>query len=185
MFCSDDNIMHHCPVHQSTLILFHLLFAAPVQRIDQTKKHGASNEGTVVEPSRLSAVLIHFTLLTTVATPVCLQQPLFSHDKDSLSPPRPSWLELLPYVAFVSTHCIPTVGQTLRLMPFLLKESAATTGLCEFWHSGCLPGNVPSRFCVCCSGPIGFADVSCWFSVILSHVIAVQFLHKAGVLSQI
>lgn len=90
---------------------------------------------------------------------------------------------LLPYVAVVSTVCFPTVGQTLGFNALSAKGECNTTGLCEFWHSGCLPGSVPLCFWVCSRRPSGFGDVSCWFSVILCHVISVKFPHKADVLS--
>lgn len=113
---------------------------------------------------------IHSTPLTIMASPP-LQQCWCTHDKDSLSPPWPSELELGCYLMWLWLHCV--------IMLFLLKENTSTTGLCEFWHTGCLPGNVPLHFWVCSKRPSGFGDVSCWFSVILSHVISVRFPREA------
>lgn len=121
-----------------------------------------------------------------MATPLLPQQRC-SPDKDSLSPPWPSGLELGCYLMWLwlARPASPQWVEHWVLMLFLLKENAGATGLCEFWQSDRLPGNVPRCFWVCCRRPSGFGDVSCWFSVILSHVFSVQFPHKADVLSNL
>lgn len=125
------------------------------------------------------------TLLTTMATPMLLLQSLsLLWQRQSVSS-QALWAraELLPYVALVSTACFPTVGQTLGLMLFLLKQNAGVTGLCEFWHSGCLSGSVPLCFWVCVderADLVMFPVGSQWF-FFLFYVSSVQFPHKTHV----
>lgn len=70
-------------------------------------------------------------------------------------------------------------------MLFLLDGNTSATGLCEFWHSGCLPGRDPLHFWVRSKRPSGFGVFYCWFSANLSRVISVHFPHKADVLSNL
>lgn len=99
-------------------------------------------------------MLIHFSPLTTMATPLLLQRPLSSpppptlHDKDRLSPPGGSQA-----VTVCGFGC-PPCAKRRDFNPFSAKGDYRRYGV--VWVLAC---RVPLCFWVRCRRPIGFADV--------------------------
>lgn len=139
--------MHRSRAYQSILIPFRLLFVGNCLWIDQTQKWWMK-EARV--EWRHSPVLLHSiknNRRSSASSAVVV--PLLPMTVCPLPGPLGrSSAHTLCGCGF-NAACVPTQGQTLGLMLFLLKQKAAVTALCDFWHWCCLSGSLPPCFCVC------------------------------------